>query len=128
MPSLNQMRNRTSPLVKIAAEMGVMFVSAALPSRTEYSPCPTAMGTALVGSLPLALVPSLLQKLTLPSPLTSTNLNWPMPLKLMPSTATRPWKLINWGTCARSGFSAAQQKATSSQRRIFICASSFPVG
>ena len=90
MPSLNQMRNRTSLLVKIAAEMGVMFVSVALPRRTEYDPCDTAMGTALVGSLPPTLVPSLLQKLTLPSPLTSTNLNWPVPFKLTPSTATRP--------------------------------------
>ena len=82
MPSLNQMRSRTSLLVKIAGEIGVMFVSAALPRRTEYSPCATTIGTALVDSLPLMLVPSLLQKLTLPSPLTSANLNSPVPLKL----------------------------------------------
>src|SRR5438093_9437785 len=89
-PSLNQMRNRTSELLKLDTEMGVMFASVTLPSRTEYSPCDTAMGTALVGSLPPTLVPSLLQKLTSPPPLTSANLNWPVPLKLTPSTATRP--------------------------------------
>src|SRR5436853_7518659 len=58
------------------------------------------MGTAFDGSLALALEPSLLQKLDEPSPLTSANLNSPLPLKLTPSTATRPSKLINCGTCA----------------------------
>src|SRR2546430_2693144 len=78
------------------------------------------MGTAFDGSLPLALEPSLLQKLDEPSPLTSANLNSAAPLKLTPSTATRPWKLISCGTWAQSWFSVERQTVKSSKRAILI--------
>src|SRR5439155_15994231 len=80
------------------------------------------MGTAASGSVPPAPVPSLLQKVAVPSPFTRANLNCPVPLKLTPSAATRPWKLMSWGTCARSAVPFARAKATHrrSERALFM--------
>src|SRR5437016_8690310 len=80
------------------------------------------MDTAATGSVPPAPVPSLLQKVAVPSPFTRANLNCPVPLKLTPSAATRPWKLMSWGTCARSAVPFARAKATHrrSKRALFM--------
>jgi len=68
-----------------------MLGMVASPSKTVKRPCATLRETAVPGSLPLLLVPSLLQKVTVALLFTSTNLNWPVPLKLAPFAVTRPW-------------------------------------
>ena len=68
-----------------------MFAKPVSPSSTAYRPLLTARVTAAVGAEPAVLLPSLLQYVTLPVAFTRANLNWPLPLKLTPSTAMRPW-------------------------------------
>jgi len=61
-PSLNQIRNcKSDCVVKTATGIAVMFASVVSPKTTVSSPLLTSTLTAAAGSLPLTLVPSLLQ-------------------------------------------------------------------
>ncbi len=60
-PSLNQILNCNPGWVNNAAGIGPMFGCVVSPKAAVNKPLLTATFTAAVGSLPLALVPSLLQ-------------------------------------------------------------------
>jgi hypothetical protein len=77
------LRRWTSALLKTVTGTGVMLGKAVSPSVTENSPLLTKTGTELEGSWPRRPVPSLLQKVAVPSLLTNENLNAPSPLKMI---------------------------------------------
>lgn len=60
-PSLNQMRNRTSELVKTAGGMAAMLAMPVSPRSSWKSPWETGKATAWAGSYPPLLLLSLLQ-------------------------------------------------------------------
>src|ERR1035437_8003306 len=76
-PSLNQIRSRTSELVNTNGLTGCMLGS---PRTTVNSPRLTRFVTAWLGWPPPTLEPSLLQNETVPLLLTSANLKRPAPL------------------------------------------------
>lgn len=91
-PSLNQINNCRPAWLNSDVGIAVMLDSVVSPNTTVNNPLLTATLTAAAGSLPLVPVPSLLHQVVV-CPLvlvTSSNLNRPVPLNLLPLSVICP--------------------------------------
>ena len=88
-PSLNQVRRRTSALVKMSGGMGLTMPGRLVsPSATMNRPFVTGTVMMVTG----VALPSWLQSVTVvPVTRTSVKRNWPEPEKFVPCDVTRPW-------------------------------------